>query len=188
MEAELRGALEGDAEVGFFEAGFDPATQLRRGRVAANDAYAAAMHGEASGAALRERFARHAAPLPAPELDFLAAALDDLLRVRGSGDAVQYLRIVRPVHGGPAEGAVTALVCVLTRTRFDSGGRVTKVPHRPRSTNLSRPHLHSHFPTTHPILLRLPFSAPPKGISPSSVPIPAEPRPACSPARSLLGS
>ena len=66
--------------------------------------------------------------------------LHDLLR-RNAGDTIQYLRVVRPppvvmARGVPRAAAASAVhrrppeaarVCVLSRARFDAGGRVTRV-------------------------------------------------------------
>ena len=139
LEIEAAG-IGADGGVGFFEAEFDAATQ-RRGAVRLSERYAALVHGSGADggrAALLTQYARHEVPLPAPELDFLAAVIDDLLRRTDSdGDLIQYLRVVRPrPAAGNAVPAFTpagcrpseaALVCVLSRARFDAGGRVTRV-------------------------------------------------------------
>ena len=158
MDAEMRSALEAEAAgigagggVGFFEAEYDAATQ-RRGAVRLSERYAALFHGstDCGRAALLTHYARHEVPLPAPELDFLAAVIDDLLR-RAAGDVIQYLRVVRPPPAGeygsnptaftsggrrPSEAA---LVCVLSRARFDAGGRITRVRPLPTTVRLPSP-------------------------------------------------
>ena len=126
--------------VGFFEAEYDAATQ-RRGAVRLSERYVTLLHCAFGGrAALLAMYQEYEVPLPMPELDFLAVVVDDLLR-RTAGDIIQYHRVVRPppvvmargvpraaaasaVHRRPPEAA---LVCVLSRARFDAGGRVTRV-------------------------------------------------------------
>jgi hypothetical protein len=168
VDAEARTALEADWDpgggsggLGYFEAEYDAATQ-RRCAVRLSERYAAVMYGGGGGvgsgrrARLLVRFARHEVPLPAPELDFLATALDDLLRRRGDGEAVRYIRVVRPAGcpacadagGGGGCGCAerppeAALVCVLSRARFDAEGRIVRV------SELAAPH--AHAPVGHPL-------------------------------------
>ena len=153
MDAKVWAALEaGESDnLGFFEAEYDAATQ-RRGAVRLSERYAALFHGSADcgRAALLTHYARHEVPLPAPELDFLAAVIDDLLR-RAAGDVIQYLRVVRrPPAGeygsnptaftaGGRRPSEAALVCVLSRARFDAGGRVTRVRPLPSTVRLPSP-------------------------------------------------
>ena len=114
-EERMRQAMEEDEAAGYLEVCYDPATQ-RRTHVFLNDRYAA-LRGM-SRPELLARLAAHAADLPAPAPDFLAAALHGLLH-RRAADVVQY---VRADAGGRA-----VLLREQTRKRFDAHGRVVKV-------------------------------------------------------------
>ena len=114
-EERVRQAMEEDGETGFLEVTYDPETQLRT-HVFLNERYAA-LRGEARPALLG-RLAAHAADLPSPPPDFLAAMLYGLLH-RRAADVTQY---VRADCGGRA-----TLLEEHSRKTFDARGRIVKV-------------------------------------------------------------
>ena len=114
-EERMRRAMEEDGEVGYLEVAYDPATQ-RRTRLFLNHRFAA-LRG-AARPALLARLAAHAADLPAPAGDCLAALLHGLLH-RRAADCTQYVRVDCGGRG--------LLAVEHSRKRFDGRGRVVKV-------------------------------------------------------------